>query len=109
MNEFDRADVNAACWLRHKQQLWIDVIFTSNDQLLLITARQRARRQCRIRRTNVKALDDLAGTPLDRIVIEKNVTHVISNRRPIMHAEDRVLRETKIQQQSASMSIFRYV
>ena len=66
VDELDRADIDAARRLRHEQQLRLQLELAADDQLLLIAARQRARRQLRIRRTHIEALDDLGGAPPDR-------------------------------------------
>ena len=109
MNEFDRADINTARRLRNEQQLRCNVIFTSDDQLLLVTAGKRTRRQCCVWWTNVKALNDLSGASLHGVLVEKNPTHVRGDRRTIMNAEDRVLSQTEIEQEPASMTILRDV
>src|ERR1051326_1257598 len=102
MNELDRADIDAARRLRYQQKLRRNVILTTDDQLLLITARKRTRRQCRVGWTNVETLNDLRGASLHRVLVNQNT----GNRRAIMHAEDRVFSETEVEQESASMTIF---
>ncbi len=109
VNKLDRADINAASRLRHEQQLWIDVILAPDDQLLLIATGKSARGKCGVWWTNVKLLNDLIGASLNRVVVKKNSAGESSDRRTIMHSEDRILCETEIEQQSASMPIFRNV
>src|SRR5215207_9506426 len=107
MNELDRADVNAACRLRHEQQLRRNVIFTTDDQLLLVTARKRARRKCCVWWTNIETLNDLHRPSLHGVLINKNSARVSCDRRAIMNPEDHVFSETEVEQQPASMAIFR--
>src|ERR1041385_536385 len=102
MNELDRADIDAARRLRHQQQLRRDVIFTTDDQLLLIAPRKRTRGQCCVWWTNVETLNDLRSTSLHRVFVDQNS----GDRRAIVHAEDRVFSETEVKQESASMTIF---
>src|SRR6185503_10179006 len=106
MYELDRTDVDAARRLRHEQKLRRDVILTTNDQLLLVTTGKRTRGQCCVWWTNVKALDDLHRASLHGVLVKKYSARESCNRRAIMDSEDRVLRETKVEQQPASMTIF---
>src|SRR4051794_3672273 len=101
MNKLDRADIDAACRLRHQQQLRRNVILTTNDQLLLIAAGKRTRRQCRVGRPNVETLNDLSRTSLHRVLVNQSS----GNGWTIMNAEYRVFSETEIEQKPASMTI----
>src|SRR6185369_16651094 len=83
MYELDRPDIHATRRLRHEQQLRRDVIFTTDDQLLLVAARQRTRRQCRVWWTNVKALNDLCGASLYGVLVNQNSCYG----RPIVNSE----------------------
>src|SRR5688572_30715150 len=109
MNELDRADIDTARRLRHQQQLRLNVILASDDQLLLIATGERPRRKCRVWWSNVECLDNLVGPALDRIVVEKNVAGERGDRWPIVHAEDGILREREIEQQATPVTVFRYV
>src|ERR1051325_4379299 len=84
----------------------MNVILTPDDELLLIPTRQSARRERRIRRADIKGLDDLARALLNGVLIEKHTARERDNRRTIMHAENRVLRKTKLEQEPATMTIF---
>src|SRR5689334_15068826 len=106
VNKLDRADVHAACRLRDEQQLGFDAIFAPDDQLLLVAAGKRTRRQRGVWRSHVEVLDDLACAPLNGVLVEKNSARERCNRRTIMHAEDRVFRKTKIEQEPATMTVF---
>src|SRR5688500_17445538 len=66
MNELDRADIDTARRLRDQQQLRLNVILASDDQLLLIATGERPRRKCRVWWSNVECLDNLVGPALDR-------------------------------------------
>src|SRR5678816_565171 len=81
--ELNRTDVDAARRLRHEQKLRRDMILATDDQLLLVTARQRARRQCRVWWANVKALNDLGGAPLYGVLVNQNSCYG----RPIVNSE----------------------
>ena len=70
MNKLDCPDVNAACRLRNEQQLWLEFVFTPDDQLLLITTRKSARRKSSVWRTNIKVLDDLCSTSLNGVLVK---------------------------------------
>src|SRR5215216_4966175 len=109
MNKLNRADVHAACRLRDEQELWINFIFTPDDQLLLIPARERSCRQGSIWRTNVKRLNDLGRTSLDGILVKENSAGQRGHRRTIVNAQNRVLREGEVEQQSTAMTILRNV
>src|SRR5438132_10607523 len=106
MDEFNRADVDAACWLRHQQELWRQLEFATNDQLLLIAARQGERRQVRIRRAHVEIANHLFSAFLNSFAIEQDPA-AGNGRLAIMNSQNRVLRETEIQQQSTSMTVLR--
>ena len=64
---------------------------------------KRARRQRRIRRAHVEALDDVGGAPPHLAIVHH---HARRDRRPVVHAEDGVLVETEIEQQPAPMAVF---
>ena len=54
-------------------------------------------------RTHVEALDDVGGAPLHFPVVHH---HARGDRRPVVHAENGVLVEAELEQQSASVPIF---
>src|SRR5689334_15743681 len=85
------------------------MIFAPNDQLLLIASGKRTRGQRRVGGPHIESLDDLVGPPLNRAFVEKDVAGIRGDRRPVVHAEDRILRETEIEQEPATVAIFRYV
>src|SRR5678815_4011128 len=97
MNELDRANIHAARRLRHKQQLWRDVILTTDDQLLLVTTRQRPGRQCSVWWTNIEALNDLRSASLHGILVKKNPARQSCDRRAIMNPENRVFSKTEVE------------
>src|SRR6185503_13820120 len=107
MNKLNRANVDSARRLRHQQQLRIDAIFASDDQLLLIAAGECARGKHGVWRSHVERLDDLVGAALNRAVVEKDVTRECGDGWTIMHSENRVFREREVEQQSAPVAIFR--
>src|SRR5215213_1099917 len=97
MNKLDGANIDTARRLRHEQQFRCDVIFTTDDQLLLVATRKRARRQCGIWRTNVKVLNDLRGASLHGVLVQENSSGVSRDRRAIVNAKDRVFSETEVE------------
>ena len=109
MDEFDRADINAARGLRNQQQLWTQFKLATDDQLLLVAARKRSRRQLSIRRTHIKACDDFVSAPPNGRVIQENIAGIRRNRRSIVNAQNRILGQTEFQQQPAAMPVLRNV
>jgi len=97
VNKLDCADVYATCRLRNEEHFRVDVILAADDQFLLVATGKCARGQRGVARTYVEALDDLSRALLDGVLVEKYVAGVRRDWRTIMHAEDRVLREAKLQ------------
>src|SRR5262245_33641323 len=81
----------------------------ADDQLLLIPSGQRARGQSRIRRTHVEMLDNFVRSRLHCAFVDEHPACISSDRGTIMHAKNRVLSKTEIEQQPATVSIFRDV
>src|SRR6267154_552991 len=87
----------------------MDIKLATNNQFLLIASRQRARRKRGVRRAHVKVLDDFQRSPIDCVLIEENAAGVRNNRLPVMNPQDGILSKTKVEQQSAPVTIFRNV
>src|SRR5690606_2870425 len=72
VDEFDSADIDAACGLRDEQQPRLKLELASDDEFLLIAARKRAGGQFGIRRPHVKILDDISNAFFDRRTADKS-------------------------------------
>src|SRR4029453_18904294 len=81
----------------------------SNDQLLLVAARERSRGKRGVRWTDVEFTDDEVGATANRLVVQQNSAKAADHRRPIVHAQNCVLREGELQKQTAGMPVLWYV
>src|SRR6266705_6673584 len=108
MDEFDRANVHAPRGLRNQQQLRRQFKLATDDQLLLVAARKRARRQDGVRRTHIKVANYLFSAAENSFLIQQNSVSGHGGL-AIVNAENRVLSQTEIQQQPAPVTILRDV
>src|SRR5436190_15370067 len=109
MDEFNRADVDAARRLRHEQKLRINFELATDNEFLLVASRKCFGRQRRVWWSNVKLLDDFVSALLNSAFVQEYSSWSSDNWFPIMDTQDRILRQTKIQQQTATMTVFRNV
>src|SRR6266550_7391225 len=97
MDKLDGPNVDSTRRLRYQQQLWFNLKLTANDQLLLIAARERPRRQIRIRRAHIKPLNDVV-CPLANCHAIQQDAGVTDYWLAIVDSEDRILGEIEFEQ-----------
>src|ERR1043165_2729886 len=106
MDELDSSNVHAARRLRHKEQFRRQPEFSSDDQFLLITSRERSSRQCTIRRPDVKIANDSIGVLLNSFFVEQYAV-ILHGRFPTVNSKNRVLFQIEVQQQTTTVTILR--
>ena len=70
MNELDRADVDTACRLRGEEHAEIAAHLAGDDDLLLVAAREGARRQRCVSGANVECRDLAARVARDPVDVQ---------------------------------------
>src|SRR5688572_22108759 len=104
VNELDRADIDTTRGLRGEQHRELAAHLARDDDLLLVPAGERAGRQGRVRRPDVEFPYALVAVRRDRAPIEHT-----SLREVVLPSEDEVVGDGVVQDEPATMPIFRDV
>ena len=101
-----RADVHAARRLRHQQQLGLQLELAADDQLLLVAAGERARRQVP-GSADARRSARMISAARRRIAARSShdAARAGRDRRPVVHAQNRVLGQIEFEQQAAPVAV----